>query len=285
MNDYVIITDSASDLSYDLAKSMNIEIIPMQYMVDDKSFIDKDFNSEKFYNLLRENASSFTAQVNCQEFIEYFSKYLSLGKDIIYIGFPKSLSGMNNSAKMACEELKCMYPNRKVFVIDSNCASIGQGLLVYYASLLKKNKGLEIDELKTIIENIKNKFCHWFTVNNLYYLKKGGRISSAVAVIGSILNVKPLLSMNEKGELYLSEKVRGRKKVLDVMISKIKSLNLEYKEVFIGHADCITNAEYVYDGIKKEFPDLNLYIMPMGPIIGTHTGPDTIALAFVGNSR
>ena len=203
----------------------------------------------------------------------------------MYIGFPLSLSGMNNSAKMACEELKSIYPDRKIYVIDSNCASIGQGLLVYCASLFKKNKGLKIDELVELVEKIKDKFCHWFTVSDLNYLKRGGRISSATAVIGSILNVKPLLSMNENGELYLSNKIRGRKKILDLMISKIENLDSKYSEVFIGHADCIDDAKYVYESIKNKLPDLNLHIMPLGPIIGTHTGPDTVALAFVGNSR
>ena len=256
----------------------------MKYMVNDTPCVDKDFDMENFYNLLRGKALSLTSQTNVEEFSNYFSGYLESGKDILYVGFPLSLSGMNNSARIAARELSEKYPERKIIVIDSVSASIGQGLLVYYAALKKKN-GATIDEVADFVNDNKLKFCHWFTVDDLYFLKRGGRISQATAVVGSILNVNPLLSMNDEGKLYVFDKIRGKKKVLDLMSSKIENLNSDYKKVFVGHADCLDDAKYVAERISAENPSLDVTITHLGPIIGTHTGPGTVALAFVGNSR
>lgn len=284
MSNYVLITDSASDLPSEIAESLEVEILPMKYMVNDTPCVDKDFDMENFYNLLRGKALSLTSQTNVEEFSNYFSGYLENGKDILYVGFPLSLSGMNNSARIAARELSEKYPERKIIVIDSVSASIGQGLLVYYAAL-KKKSGATIDEVADFVNNNKLKFCHWFTVDDLYFLKRGGRISQATAVVGSILNVKPLLSMNDEGKLYVFDKIRGKKKVLDLMSSKIENLNSNYKKVFVGHADCLDDARYVAERISSENHSLDITITHLGPIIGTHTGPGTVALAFVGNSR
>lgn len=284
MSNYVLITDSASDLPSEIAESLEVEILPMKYMVNDTPCVDKDFDMENFYNLLRGKALSLTSQTNVEEFSNYFSGYLENGKDILYVGFPLSLSGMNNSARIAARELSEKYPERKIIVIDSVSASIGQGLLVYYAAL-KKKSGATIDEVADFVNNNKLKFCHWFTVDDLYFLKRGGRISQATAVVGSILNVKPLLSMNDEGKLYVFDKIRGKKKVLDLMSSKIENLNFNYKKVFVGHADCLDDAKYVAERISSENHSLDVTITHLGPIIGTHTGPGTVALAFVGNSR
>ncbi len=284
MSNYVLITDSASDLPSEIAENLEVEILPMKYMVNDTPCVDKDFDMENFYNLLRGKALSLTSQTNVEEFSNYFSGYLESGKDILYVGFPLSLSGMNNSARIAARELSEKYPERKIIVIDSVSASIGQGLLVYYAALKKKN-GATIDEVADFVNDNKLKFCHWFTVDDLYFLKRGGRISQATAVVGSILNVKPLLSMNDEGKLYVFDKIRGKKKVLDLMSSKIENLNSDYKKVFVGHADCLDDAKYVAERISAENPSLDVTITHLGPIIGTHTGPGTVALAFVGNSR
>ena len=284
MSNYVLITDSASDLPSEIAENLEVEILPMKYMVNDTPCVDKDFDMENFYNLLRGKALSLTSQTNVEEFSNYFSGYLESGKDILYVGFPLSLSGMNNSARIAARELSEKYPERKIIVIDSVSASIGQGLLVYYAALKKKN-GATIDEVADFVNDNKLKFCHWFTVDDLYFLKRGGRISQATAVVGSILNVKPLLSMNDEGKLYVFDKIRGKKKVLDLMSSKIENLNSDYKKVFVGHADCLDDAKYVAERISAENPSLDVTITHLGPIIGTHSGPGTVALAFVGNSR
>ena len=173
MSNYVLITDSASDLPSEIAESLEVEILPMKYMVNDIPCVDKDFDMENFYNLLRGKALSLTSQTNVEEFSNYFSGYLENNKDILYVGFPLSLSGMNNSARVAARELSEKYPERKIIVIDSVSASIGQGLLVYYAAL-KKKSGATIDEVASFVNENKLKFCHWFTVDDLYFLKRGG---------------------------------------------------------------------------------------------------------------
>ena len=284
MNDYVILTDSASDLPSEIIKELNINVLPMKYIVDDKIYAEGQHSSKEFYSLLRKKSLLSTTQINAEEFLEYFSEFLENGKDILYIGFSLSLSGMYNSASMAGKKLCEKFSNRKIKVLDSVCASIGQGLLVYYAAL-KKNQGFSIDEVELWVNKNKLKFCHWFTVDDLYYLKKGGRISSTVAMLGNILIIKPILSMNDDVFFYLSEKIRGRQKTLDAMISKLKNnLHPENKLIFIGHADCIDEAEYVSNKIKQEF-SLETKITDIGSIIGTHTGPGTVAVTFMGNSR
>ena len=284
MSDYVVLTDSASDLPYEIAEEIDVKILPMKYVVNDKFYTEEDVSLKEFYSLLESKASITTTQINSEEFSEYFSKYLEEGKDILYIGFSLSLSGMYNRAVMAAKNLSEKYPKRKIIVLDSVCASIGQGLLVYHAAL-KKQEGLSIEEVEKWVNENKLKFCHWFTVDDLYYLRRGGRISSATAVLGSILSIKPLLSMNNDGILYLADKIRGRKKTLNSMISKIKdNLSPENKLIVVGHVNCIEEATAVADSIQEEF-SIQTKVTPMGLIIGTHTGPGTVGVTFMGNSR
>ncbi len=284
MNDYVLLTDSASDLPLSLVQDLDIGIIPMKYTVNENLCIDKNTDIKNFYDMLRGKAASSTTQVNTEEFFEFFEKYLKEGKDILYIGFPLSLSGMFNCATNAAKELSEVYPERKIILVDSMSASIGQGILVYYAAMMKKS-GSKIEEVKNWVDENKLRACHWFTVDDLHHLKRGGRISPATAVVGSILNVKPLLSMNNEGDIYVFGKVRGRKNTLDLMSSKIENLSLHENQVFVGHGDCIEDAKYVVNKISSIVPRINVHTVYLGPIIGTHTGPGTVALAFMGNSR
>lgn len=286
MDNYVIVSDSTLDLSQDMVNDLQIEVIPMKYIINDKICIDGEHSSKDFYDELRKGVSVSTTQINTEEFFEFFSKYLSEGKDILYIGFSSGLSGTYNNAVNASKQLQEIYPKNKVIVIDSVSASVGQGLLIYYVAL-KKKAGYSIEELeKWVIEN-RTKLCHWFTVDDLHHLKRGGRISATVAVIGSVLNVKPLLFVDNDGKLKISEKVRGRKKTLDLMVSKMRNsyLNVDNLAVSICHGDCLEDAEYVAKKIKDEFSIENIIIRPMGSIIGAHTGPGTLGLGFLGNSR
>lgn len=284
MNDYVLLTDSASDLPLSFVRDLDIGIIPMKYTVNDNLCIDRNTDLKNFYDMLRGKATSSTTQVNTEEFFEFFEKYLKEGKDILYIGFPLSLSGMFNCATNAARELSEIYPERKILLVDSMSASIGQGILVYYAAMMKKS-GSTIEEVENWVNENKLRACHWFTVDDLHHLKRGGRISPAIAVVGSILNVKPLLSMNNEGNIYVFGKVRGRKNTLDLMSSKIENLNPQENQVFVGHGDCIEDAKYVANKISSIVPKINIQMVYLGPIIGTHTGPGTVALAFMGNSR
>ncbi len=286
MDNYVIVSDSTLDLSQDMVKDLQVEVIPMKYVINDKIYIDGEHNSKDFYDELRKGISVSTTQINTEEFLEFFSWYLSEGKDVLYIGFSSGLSGTYNNAVNASKQLRESYPNNKVVVVDSFSASVGQGLLVYYAAL-KRKSGYSLEELeKWVIEN-RTKLCHWFTVDDLHHLKRSGRISSTIAVIGSVLNVKPLLFVDNEGRLKMSEKVRGRRKTLDLMVSKMYNACLDIDNLLISicHGDCLDDAEYVARKIRDEFSTDNIIIRPMGSIIGTHTGPGTLGLGFLGNSR
>lgn len=286
MDKYVIVSDSTLDLSQDMIKDLQVEVIPMKYVIDDKIYIDGEHDSKDFYDKLRKGISVSTTQINTEEFFEFFSKYLSEGKDVLYVGFSSGLSGTYNNAVNAGKQLKEFYPENKVVVVDSLSASVSQGLLIYYAAL-KKKSGYSLEELERwLIEN-RTKLCHWFTVDDLHHLKRGGRISTTAAVIGSVLSVKPLLFVDNDGKLKISEKIRGRKKTLDLMVSKLHNacLNVNNLSISICHGDCLEDAEYVARKIKDEFPIKNILIRPLGSIIGTHTGPSAVGLAFLGNSR
>lgn len=286
MDNYVIVSDSNLDLSQDMIKDLQVEVIPMKYVIDDKIYIDGEHDSKDFYDKLRKGISVSTTQINTEEFFEFFSKYLSQGKDVLYIGFSSGLSGTYNNAVNASKQLQEIYPKNKVIVVDSVSASVGQGLLIYYAALKKKSE-YSLEELEQwLIEN-RTKLCHWFTVDDLHHLKRGGRVSSTVAVIGSVLNVKPLLFVDNDGKLKISEKIRGRKKTLDLMVSKLHDvcLNIDNLLISICHGDCLEDAEYVAKKIKDEFSIENIIIRPMGSIIGSHTGPGALGLGFLGNSR
>lgn len=282
----MIVSDSTLDLSQDMIEDLQVEVIPMKYIINDKICIDGEHSSKEFYDELRKGISVSTTQINTEEFFEFFSKYLSQGKDVLYIGFSSGLSGTYNNAVNASKQLQEIYPKNKVIVVDSVSASVGQGLLIYYAAL-KKKSGYSLEELEQwLIEN-RTKLCHWFTVDDLHHLKRGGRISATVAVIGSVLNVKPLLFVDNDGKLKISEKIRGRKKTLDLMVSKMRNsyLNVDNLAISICHGDCLEDAEYVAKKIKDEFSIENIIIRPMGSIIGAHTGPGTLGLGFLGNSR
>lgn len=286
MDNYIIVSDSTLDLSQDMIEELGIKIIPMKYIIDNKIYTDGEHSSEEFYGQLRKGVAVSTTQINTEEFVEFFSKYLSEGKDVLYIGFSSGLSGTYNNAIRASEQLRDSYPNNKVIVVDSLSASVGQGLLIYYVAL-KKKSGCSLEELKNwLIEN-RTKLCHWFTVDDLHHLKRGGRISSTVAVIGSVLNVKPLLFIDNDGKLKISEKIRGRKKTIDLMISKLHDahLNIEDSLVIVGHSDSLEDAEYIAQKLKNEFSIDNVIIRPIGPIIGSHTGPGTLGLCFLGSTR
>ncbi len=286
MNDYVIVTDSTADLSREFTSEMGIKIIPMKYLIGDKVYLDNGFNIESFYLTLRDKVLPSTTQINVQEFVDFFSKYLKNNQDILYIGFSSGLSGTYNSALLARDELLKLYPDRKIKVIDSASASVGQGLLVYNAALIKKNGG-SIDEAEKWVNQNKLKCCHWFMVDDLFHLKRGGRISPTAAVMGSILSVKPVLCLDNLGKLSISKKARGRRKALDLIVSKLSSAapaaNLQ--TIFIGHGDVPEDANYVAEKIKSEFSVKNLIINHIGPVIGSHTGPGALALIFLGNHR
>lgn len=287
MRTYKIITDSTCDLPSTVIKELDVHVIPMEYILDGVShFQDLEDEGEKtasFYGSLREGKVSSTSMINTARFMGVFEPYLKAGQDILHVSFSSALSGSYNASRMAAEELKELYPERQILVLDSIAASIGQGLLVYHA-VLKKRQGLSLEELYEWLEENKKKICHWFTVEDLMHLKRGGRISALSANIGTALNIKPILSVNMEGKLVNLGKVMGRKKSLSELIVKMKSCaeTAENQVVIIGHGDSLKDAEFLSTKLKNELHVKEVIMTQIGPIIGSHTGPGMIGLTFVG---
>ncbi len=290
LKNYVIITDSTTDLPPQLIKDLNIDVLPLTFTVNNKTYKNLPDWSElplnEFYSFMRNGNIPSTSQINPDTFIESFTPYLESGKDILYIAFSSGLSGTFQSVNVAKQKLLGNYPDRKIVVVDSLCASMGEGLLVYYAAKFK-DEGMDIDTLETWLNNNKLNLCHWFTVDDLHYLHKGGRVSSAVAIIGSMLNIKPILHVDDDGHLILMKKARGRQKSLDMLVSKIQEdgIDLENQIVFISHGDCKDEAQYVADNIKNKCNVKDVVINTIGPVIGSHSGPGTMAVFFMGKKR
>ena len=290
MGEFVLITDSTSDLSIHMINKFNIEVLPLHFSLGGKTFKDysdeKEITRKEFYNRIRQGETSVTSQINPEDFIKAFKPHLEKQIDILYIAFSSGLSGTYSSACMASNELKEIYPDRRIIIIDSLCASLGEGLLVYLAAL-EKQKGMSIDQLAKWVENKKLQICHWFTVDDLHHLYRGGRVSSASAFFGSMLGIKPILHVDKSGKLVLVSKSRGRKRSFEVIIQKMEQfgLNLQNQEIFISHGDCKEDAENMAELIKKKFNVKNIFINMIGPVIGSHSGPGTLAVFFVGNER
>lgn len=288
MKEFVILTDNGSDLSEDLAKKNEIEIMYLTVNVNDEEYdgINKKISPETIYNLMKKGVSPSTSQVNPEKAELFFESYLKNGQDIIQICLSGKISGTYNSCKIAAMNLKEKYPERRIEVIDSISASMGLGFLVMKA-VQKKNQGKNFEEILKYIETIKHKICHIFTVSDLVYLQRGGRISKAEAVIGSLIGIKPVLSCDSEGKLVPIYKVRGRKNALISMVNKMEEIIEINKNDFvtISHGNCLEEAEFVAKMIRDKFNIKNIFIEPLGPIIGSHSGPGTLAIFFIADHR
>jgi len=290
MKDYVVITDSTVDLPLDIIEKINIGIIPMAFDMGNKTYThypdEREMTNHEFYERLKNGDTSVTTQINYFIYREYFEKLLKEGKDILYIAFSSGLSGTYNNSQLVIQDLKEEYPERKIISVDSLSASVGEGLLVYNA-VMKKEEGLAMEELVKWIEEHRNNACHWFTVEDLHHLKRGGRISSVEAIIGTTLKIKPVLSVDYEGKLVSVSKVRGDKKSLEKLLDKMleDGTNLKEQTIIIGHADSLERAEYLANIIREKELVKDIIISTIGPIIGTHTGQGMIALTFMGNKN
>ncbi len=288
MSNYKIITDSASDLLLSMRDSQNVDWADLKASIDntDYDYNGTDESAGKFYEMLRSGKNASTSAVNTAQFIELMDKYLSQGMDILYIGFSESLSSTYSAGVTAARELREKYPERKIYTVSSLCASLGQGLLVYLVSE-KQKAGYTIEEARDYAEEVKLNICHWFTVNDLFHLKRGGRVSATTAVVGSVLGIKPVMHVDDEGRLINVEKARGRKASIKELLAKMKELAIKPEEqvVFISHGDCYDEAKALGDMIKEELHVKDVIIGYVGPVIGSHSGPGTIALFFVGEHR
>lgn len=287
---YIILTDSCSDLPLRLVDDLDLLVVPLSHTIGGKEYFnypdERDLSFSDFYTLLRKERKSTTAAVNAATFISYMEPLLQSGKDILYLAFSSALSATCSASEIAAAELREKYPDRKIYITDTLCASLGQGLLVYLTAL-EKEKGASIDEARDYAEKTKPHLCHWFTVDDLHHLHSGGRISKTTAVVGSMLNIKPLLHVNDEGKLESVSKARGVGGALKALLDKIvtDAVQPDEQTVFISHGDCLDRANELASMIKAKLPVKDIIINYIGPVIGSHAGPGTVALFFLGTKR
>lgn len=286
MKEYQIFTDATSDLNEDLE---TVKIIPMNVEIGDKEYVygpQGNISCSEFYGLQKQGKYASTSQINVLEYEKYFEEALKEGKDVLYISFSSGMSGTYQTACLCKKELEESYPDNRIICIDSLCAAVGEGLLIKEVDK-KKREGMSMDELVDWVENNKMHLCHWFTVDNFDHLKHGGRVSAVAATLGNTLNIKPLLRVDEEGKLRVVKKIRGRHKAMAAQVECIiKTWSPEIsKSVVIGHGDDLKAAEELKEYVENKLPDAEIYISDIGPIIGAHTGPGVMVLAFWGTGR
>ncbi|MGI6254630.1 MAG: DegV family protein [Acutalibacter sp.] len=290
MGNFQIITDSTTDLTPALIEALQVQVIPLCYMMEGKTYHNIPGGGEMtvpdFYGKLRNGIMSTTTQVNSEQFVQVFTPLLEAGQDVLYIAFSSGLSGTCQSALLAREELKERFPDRRLEVFDSLCASMGEGLLVYHAAMLRKS-GKSLDEVLAWLKENALKLCHWFTVDDLNHLKRGGRVSTATALVGTMLGIKPVLHVDDEGHLIPVAKVRGRKQSLDALVKRMEESAIDPagQMVFISHGDCLEDARYVEKQIRERLGVQQVEVGYIGPVIGAHSGPGTVALFFLGRHR
>lgn len=290
MNDYVLLTDSSADLTDALVKELGVEVLPLSFTMRNKTYRNwpdnREIDPKDFYRQLREGEMATTSAVNVSDFTETIEPHLKEGRDVLVVAFSSGLSATCHSAQIAAQELSEQYPERKVYVVDSLCASLGQGLLVWYAARMK-NEGRGIGAVRDWLEENKLHLCHWFTVDDLHFLKRGGRISSATAVLGTMLSIKPVMHVDDEGRLIPVSKARGRKASLTALVDRMEATAIDPagQTVFISHGDCLEDAEFVAGEVRRRLGVETVHINYVGPVIGNHSGPGTMALFFLGSER
>lgn len=285
---FVIHTDSGCDISLALLKEWGVAVSGLLFRFDDddREYSAFDMEPAVFYERMRQGSTAKTSAINSEMFREVFEKTLLEGKDVLYISFSSGLSTTYNSARMAAEDLRSQYPDRKVIVVDTLAASAGQGMLVKLA-VDKKATGATIEETAAYVDKHITKLCHWFTVDDLMYLKRGGRVSPTVAFVGNALGIKPILHVDYEGHLVKVTKARSRKNSISMLADKYVELAETVGEgpVYISHGDCIADAEALAALIFERTGAKTEIITDVGPVIGAHSGPGTLALFFIGTER
>ena len=290
MRDYIIITDSSCDLPDSLVRELELTVLPLSFIMDGKTYRNWPDNREmspgEFYNKQREGLMATTNAVNVGEASDAMEAVLKQDKDVLVLGFSSGLSTTYNSFKIAADELAEKYPSRRIYTVDTLCASLGQGMLVYQAAKLRQ-AGKSMEEVRDWVEANKLRQCHYFTVNDLFFLKKGGRVSAATAVVGTMLQIKPVLHVDDEGHLINVAKARGRKASLTALVDKVGELAEDpaSQTMFISNSDCAEDAQFVADEIRKRYGTKEIVINSIGPVIGAHTGPGCVALFFTGRHR
>lgn len=287
MSDYMIITDSTVDLPEDFLEELGVPYMPLNYIINGETYEDRSgLSGKEFFDAIRGGAMPTTSQINPEQANRILKPYLEEGKDILYIGFSSGLSGSCNSVRIAMEELADEYPERKMTAVDSLCASMGEGFLLYKAVQLQR-EGRTMDEVTTWVEENKLHVCHNVTIDDLFHLHRGGRVSKASAVVGSMIKIKPIIHMDNEGKLQVIGKERGRKKALNTIVDMAvqQAEGWENDLIMVTHGDCEEDAQYVANLAKEKLGAKKTLVHCIGTVIGSHTGPGVIGLFFMGNKR
>lgn len=287
---FVIVSDSAGDFTAKQVEEMGIKVGTLSFILDGQTYQNwpdhRDMPIKEFYDKLRKGSTSSTAAVNVQQFIDIFEPILKDGKDVLYLGFSSGLSTTYQSGEIAATDLREKYPDRKILTVDTLSGSAGQSLLVWHACEMKR-KGETMEEIAKWVEDNRRGLCHWVLVDDLHHLKRGGRVSAATAIVGSMLSIKPLIHIDDDGKLVSIDKGRGRaggmQKILAAM--EARAIPNGFETVFISHSDCYDEAVKLGEMIKEKFGTTYLEIVDIGPVIGSHTGPGTVVAFFRGNKR
>jgi DegV family protein with EDD domain len=290
MSDYRVITDATCDIDPALAEAHHIQVIPMEVILDDKTFYHyadfRNYPAKDYYQKLREGAKSHTSAINPQTYIDTFTPVLKGGEDILYLCFSSGLSSTYQSSVLAVSQLRDEFPDRKIYTIDTLCACGGEGFLVYYTAL-NHEQGMSIEDNAAWADKEKMHVAHWFTVSDLFFLKRGGRVSAATAIAGSALQIKPLMHVDNEGHLIAVGKVHGRKASVRAMFEKMKAtiVHPEGQTVMISQADCMEDALTLKQMILESLPVKEVIISTIGPVVGCHGGPTMLTLFFWATER
>lgn len=288
MASYTIFTDSACDIPAATLQQWNVSCVTLTFRFNgqDKEYTDGEIASGDFYDRMRKGGIAKTSAVNAETFKTAFAAELEAGRDVLYLGFSSGLSTTYNSARMAAQELSEQYPERKVLTVDSLAASAGFGFLIALA-VEKRDEGADIDTLVDYVNSILPHLCHWFTVDDLVYLKRGGRVSPTVAFVGNLLGIKPILHVDDEGHLINMSKVRGRRAAIMALAQKYEELHdsAASNRVFISHGDCESDAKLLKQIVEEKYGARVDLITPVGTVIGAHSGPGTLAIFFLATKR
>ena len=287
---YVIVTDSSCDLPAELAQELELAVLPLTLTLGWKEYANyldgREIGFSEFYGRIRQGEVAVTAAANLEGYLSIMEPILQAGKDILLLVFSSGLSSTYQVSLLAAEELSQKYPQRKILPVDTLCASMGQGLLVYLAAR-QRGEGKSLQEVRDWVEKEKYHLCHWFTVDDLMYLKRGGRLNAATALVGTALGIKPVLHIDNEGHLINMGKARGRRASLTALVDKMAELAVEPQGqvAFISHGDCLEDAKAVEQMLKQRLGVKKVIISYVGPVIGAHTGPGVVALFFLGKER
>lgn len=288
---YRLVTDATADLAPEMLEGLpEISVLPMEILLDGRPYTygpGGNIGAEEFYQQLEAGSFASTSQINPTQYEEFFLPILEAGQDLLYLCFTSGLSGMYQQAMGCVQRLRSRYPERKILCVDTLCASLGEGFLVREA-LLRQAQGYNIEELARWVEERRGAVCQWFTVDTFEHLKRGGRVNSATAAVGTMLQIKPLMHVSAQGRLEVADRtVRGARRAQAALLHRVQEgwMPQAGTEVFVGHGGCPQRAEQLAEQIRAELPGVKIWIAPVGPVIGAHTGPGILGLIFWGNTR